>query len=85
MNNFKYFIFLYLLLSICLVSGQDLVLNGGKITGSERWSGTVLIKGDVEVAEGARLTISPGSRIIFEPDTDLSSAGEDKNKCGPGW
>lgn len=35
------------------------------ITGDAAWSGVVVVDGLVEVAEGATLTIAPGTRVLF--------------------
>jgi len=53
-----------LLLAGCLPTVQ---LQGGVLEGEQHWSGRIEIHGDLELAAGARLTIAPGSEIVFYP------------------
>ena len=39
----------------------------GVVHGDTRWQGTVFIGGDVVIAETARLSIAPGSNVVFLP------------------
>ncbi len=69
---------LFLLISIRpLFSAQDatVVLGRCVIKKDTTWRGKVLITGDVEVAKGAILTISPGTIIQF---SKISQWGEEK-------
>lgn len=61
-----------LVLTSCL--GPTALHVSGPIAEDRVWSGTVLIDGDVVVEEGARLTILPGSDVIFLPP----SAGRER-------
>ncbi len=47
------------------VFAEELVVNKGVIDKDTTWSGDVLVKGDVEVAEGATLLIMPGTTVRF--------------------
>lgn len=43
----------------------------GDIKADTTWQGTVRVTGDVDVYEGATLTILPGTAIVFDVDADL--------------
>lgn len=45
---------------------EELVLSKSVITKDTIWQGKVLIKGDVEIAKGATLTIMPGTVVRFK-------------------
>ncbi len=47
------------------VVAEELVVKKGVIDKDTTWSGDVLVKGDVEVAEGATLLIMPGTTVRF--------------------
>lgn len=47
-------------------SSEELVIGKSVISEDTIWQGEILIKGDVEVAEGATLTIMPGAVIRFQ-------------------
>ena len=49
----------------CCAGQKGKQIEKGTIKSNTTWSGEVLIKGDVEIAKGATLTISPGSVIRF--------------------
>ncbi len=51
----------------------------GSLNEDETWSGKVLLLSDVQVAEGVKLTISPGSWIIYN-EVDLHNLGSDPSK-----
>ncbi|MDT8440545.1 MAG: hypothetical protein RQ723_02655 [Desulfuromonadales bacterium] len=56
------------LLSLCgCLSSHSQQFIGGELQGELHWSGEVRLAGDVVVAESARLTIAPGTRIRFLP------------------
>ncbi|MGR0481135.1 MAG: right-handed parallel beta-helix repeat-containing protein [Candidatus Electronema sp. V4] len=46
-------------------SAAETVINKGVIDKNTTWSGEILIKGDVEIAAGATLTIMPGAIVRF--------------------
>jgi parallel beta-helix repeat protein len=53
-------------LSLSFCAGQKgKQIEKGTITSDTTWSGEILIKGDVEIAKGATLTITPGTIIRF--------------------
>lgn len=51
------------------------------ITGEARWSGTILIRGDVVIAPSGHLQIAPGTRILFAPNQDTQHSGFDKTRA----
>lgn len=71
---------LYLIVLFCIwpLTAQERIINGLKITGSEHWSGTIIVKGDVVVGRDARLVIEAGTKIIFDPHRDSRRSGRDK-------
>ncbi len=77
----KYVITIALLLLFCAeLFAQRQVITGKTITSKEIWSGTVIIEGDVEIAPDALLTIEPGTRILFKPQSDARQSGQDKTR-----
>jgi parallel beta-helix repeat protein len=54
--------------------------TSGVITGSETWSGTVHVTGDVTVAPTGSLTILPGTRIESEPRADDQIGGTNSSR-----
>lgn len=46
-------------------SAAETVISKGVIDKNTTWSGEILVKGDVEVAAGATLTIMPGTTVRF--------------------
>lgn len=60
---------------------QPKIIHKAVITSSVRWSGNILIKGDVVVAPGGRLQIEPGTRIAFAPKQDEAHSGQDKTRA----
>jgi parallel beta-helix repeat protein len=51
---------------LCCCAGQKgKQIEKGTIKSDTTWSGEILIKGDVEIAKGATLTITPGTVIKF--------------------
>jgi len=44
---------------------EELVLNKSVLDKNTTWQGAILIKGDIEVAKGATLTIMPGTVVRF--------------------
>lgn len=71
-----------LLASGCSLSASVRHLQGGVLTGNITWSGRVHIRGDVELAENARLTIRPGTEVVFHPAGDADSLTEHPNFIG---
>ncbi len=49
----------------------------GKLTQSARWSGTVIVKGDVIVPPGVMLMIDAGTKIIIDAKSDTTGSGKD--------
>jgi parallel beta-helix repeat protein len=57
-----------IILSICLISpalGKPLIIEKGVIKCDSIWEKEVIIKGDVEIAQGATLILMPGTVIKF--------------------
>ena len=48
---------------------------GSQITSNTTWSGEIVLIGDVVVPSGKTLTINPGTKIYFRPNTDVYEAG----------
>ncbi len=61
--------------------GTARIIKTKTITGETRWSGTILIRGDVVVAPSGHLQIAPGTRILFEPNKDVNHSGFDKTRA----
>ncbi len=68
------------LLSLSPVLAGQLVINKGIIDKDTIWQGAILIKGDVEVAKGATLTIMPGTVIRFEKIEEFGPQKLSKDK-----
>ena len=49
--------------------------TSGTISGTETWSGTHTLSGDVVIASGAKLIIQPGTLVIFPNGTHLDVRG----------
>ncbi|MCB0282300.1 MAG: right-handed parallel beta-helix repeat-containing protein [Calditrichaeota bacterium] len=79
MKKLHFFIIIIVILWIAVVNAQQSTVSG-VITKSATWNGTVYIDGDVTVAEDARLTIEPGTRVLFKPLTDKTGDGIDKTR-----
>lgn len=75
----KYLTILLSILNIA-VFAQNTVIPGKVIKTSERWSGTVIIEGDVIVNSGGRLVIDPGTTVLFRAGMDKSRSGRDKTR-----
>lgn len=75
----KIFTFLVVLLATAGLA-QNTVIEGKVIRTSERWSGTIIIEGDVVVNSGARLVIDPGTHLLFRAGMDKSRSGRDKTR-----
>jgi TonB family protein len=56
------------------------VISGLTINQPTSWSGTIIIEGDVVVAKNARLTIEPGTKVLFKPQMDKTNSGVDPNR-----
>jgi len=74
-------ILIILLVIFSISYAQVLRINGGNISGNENWSGTVIIAGDVTIEQKSRLVIEPGTKVLFEPNQDLTKSGTDKTRC----
>jgi len=68
------------LLSLSPVIAGQLVIKKGIIDKDTIWQGDILIKGDVEVAKGATLTIMPGAVIRFEKIEEFGPGKLSKDK-----
>jgi len=55
-------------------------INGETISGTVTWRGTIIIAGDVTVEQKSKLVIEPGTKVLFEPNQDLSKGGSDKTR-----
>lgn len=75
-----------LMLTAGSVCGEQLVLDRAKISKDTVWQGELLLKGDVEVAKGATLLITPGTVIKIEKKEGFGSfkLNEDKSNHFPG-
>ena len=49
--------------------------TSGTIVGTETWSGTHTLSGDVVIASGAKLIIQPGTTVLFPNGTHLDVRG----------
>ena len=67
--------FAAILLPLHPAFSKELIVNKGVIDKDTVWSGEILIKGDVEVAEQATLTIMPGTTVRF---ARIEAFGPDK-------
>ncbi len=80
------FVVFYLFTAIVLYSplrGQQAVqvIKSKVINGEVRWSGQILIRGDVVIGPSGMLQIAPGTRIMFDPNSDVHHSGFDKTRC----
>ena len=80
MLKFKYLTLIFLLL-VALSFGQTTVLQGGELSGSNSWQGIIRIQGDIIIPVGSRLTIQPGTQILFDASNDRTKSGSDKTRC----
>jgi len=72
---------LFFLIAIFTTSySQVQRINGLTISGNMNWRGTVIISGDVIVEQKSRLIIEPGTKVLFEPNQDLTNGGTDKTR-----
>ncbi len=71
---------LIIILWAVYAAAQTTIIEGKVITGSERWSGTVIVEGDVEIKPSGRLEIDPGTRILFRAGMDKRKSGKDKTR-----
>ncbi len=60
---------------------QEIRLTGGEISGNQVWQDVVRIDGDIIIPVGSRVTILPGTRILFNPSGDNLKGGSDKTRC----
>lgn len=72
---------LFLIVIVETVFSQQKIISGLTITKTVRWSGTVIIQGDVVVARSGRLVIEPGSKILFSSNMDKQQSGHDKTRA----
>ncbi|MCP3875687.1 MAG: right-handed parallel beta-helix repeat-containing protein, partial [Desulfobacteraceae bacterium] len=73
----KYLFILMLLLISFLTPNLFAATTSGTLSGDETWSGTISITGDVTVPFGKKLTIEPGTTVIFPADSDDTTGGKD--------
>jgi TonB family protein len=71
---------LFSFILITNLSAQDIVVQGGKLSGDVFWKGTVNVKGDVTVAKDGRLIIEAGTRVLFDAKSDVAKSGNDKTR-----
>ncbi len=77
MRRFFWILSLLLLTACARPAAPPLELTDAVITGEATWQGEVRISGVVTVKKGARLTILPGTRVIFMPlDRDGDAIGD---------
>lgn len=55
--------------------GRQEVIKSGPITGTETWSGTIRMTGDVTITASGKVTIQPGTLIKADPKTDDQRGG----------
>ncbi len=78
--EFRKIIFISVMLTQVLFS-QEIVFQGGELSGTVNWQGTVRVEGDVIISSGAELNIAPGTKIVFSPQSDRTRSGTDKTRC----
>lgn len=68
----------FILLSI---TGEGIAQTiSGEITSDEVWSGTAKLTGDVTIAKGSRVVITPGTRVLFAAKSDDKKPGTDTGR-----
>jgi len=70
----------FLLIDNTQVLAQQRILSGITINKRTTWSGTIIVEGDITISKNARLSIEPGTRILFRPGVDKTSGGKDKTR-----
>lgn len=75
----RFSVCLGLLLLPLLLFGQQKGING-KIQTNTRWSGYVLVNGDITVEKGVTLSIEPGTRIVIRANKDRLQTGNDRER-----
>ncbi|MDY6836590.1 MAG: right-handed parallel beta-helix repeat-containing protein [Thermodesulfobacteriota bacterium] len=76
--------FLVMILSLSLTSvalGKPLVIEKGIIKSDTTWQNEVIIRGDVEIAEGATLVIMPGTVVKFAKIQENGPANLEMDKA----
>jgi TonB family protein len=53
----------------------------GRLSGDTKWSGEVIVDGDIIIPDGVSLNIEPGTKIYVLPNTDVTKGGKDKNRA----
>lgn len=61
------------------LAGASFTLSG-TVVGAQVWSGTVYLTGDVEIPDGASVSVQPGTRIVASPRRDDQAAGLDTSR-----
>lgn len=64
-----------LLMMVGFAHGEATIIEKGVISKDTTWSGEVILKGDVEIAKGATLTVMPGTIVMCEK---IASFGPEK-------
>ncbi len=80
MGNFIFQFFIFLIL-VSVSLGQEIILQGGEVEGNQLWQGIIRVKGDVIIPANSRITIEPGTQILFDPAGDGIKSGTDKTRC----
>ncbi len=82
LKKIKQFNRIYILIFtiVQLLFAQSTVVKSPQIRGQVRWSGNVLVLGDVTVERNARLIIDPGTVIKFAAE-DVHKSGTDPTRC----
>ena len=79
LKHFNHTLFIVVTI-VNLLTGQITIVKNKQVTGQTRWSGTVVIQGDVTIARGARLIIEPGTIVQFAA-RDVHRSGSDPTRC----
>jgi len=66
------------IMNFLLATGSSIPAH--QITTNEVWSGEIHLVGDVEIMNGATLTIQPGAHINLRPNTDIQQSGAAASK-----
>jgi TonB family protein len=76
--KYIYIILIYVFFTEAIYAQK--IINGGSYSGNIYWSGTILINGDVTIMEDCKLTITPGTKLLFSANTDNLKNGVDKTR-----
>ncbi|MGE5458614.1 MAG: right-handed parallel beta-helix repeat-containing protein, partial [Methanococcaceae archaeon] len=56
------------------ISTNDLIIRGN-VTHSAQWKGTVNVFGEATILKGAKITVAPGTSILFDTNSSLNIQG----------